>query len=59
MPNREDDSALIFNANSPVEADGDEVEDGRGRADDVEGDVRVAHDLREAPHAPIDLKKKA
>ena len=42
----------------PVDADGDEVEDGGGAADDVEGDVEVAHHLRQAPHPPVHLQGK-
>ena len=41
----------------PVDADGDEVEDGGGAADDVEGDVEVAHHLGQAPHAPVHLQR--
>ena len=42
----------------PVHADGHEVEYGRGGADNVHGDVGVAHELGKAPHAPVHLKKR-
>lgn len=42
----------------PVYADGDEVEYGGRAADDVQGDVEVAEDLGQAPHAPIHLEER-
>ena len=39
----------------PVNADGDEVEDGGGGADDVHGQVEVANPHRQAPLAPVYL----
>ena len=51
--------ALIFQALVlPVDADGHQVEDGGGAAHDVEGDVEVAHHLREAPHPPVHLQRE-
>ena len=40
---------------SPVNADGDEVEDGGGGADDVHGQVEVANPHRQVPLSPIHL----
>ena len=42
--------------NEPVHADGDEVEDGGGGADDVHGDVHVAEEERQRPQI-VDLKQ--
>ena len=40
---------------APVDADGDEVEDGGGGADDVHGQVEVANPHRQVPLTPVHL----
>ena len=52
--NRENDRGLIFNADSPVDADGDEVEDGGRGTYDVHGDVEVTQNEGQRPQ-PINL----
>ena len=41
----------------PVHADGDEIEDWGGGADDVHGDVDVAEEERQGPHV-VDLRNE-
>ena len=48
---------LVSASNSPVHADGDEIEDGGGGADDVHGDVDVAQEERQGPLV-VHLRKR-
>ena len=41
----------------PVQADGHQVEDGGGGADDVTGQVEVTDGVGEAPPTPVGLKE--
>ena len=41
----------------PVQADGHQVEDGGGGADDVTGQVEVTDGVGEAPTTPVSLKE--
>lgn len=41
----------------PVDRNGHQIEYGRRRADDVHGDVVVAHELGQRPLAVVDLRK--
>jgi hypothetical protein len=43
----------------PVDTNSDQVEDRRSAAYDVTGNVEIANNLRQAPHAPVDLKTKS
>ena len=40
----------------PVEADGHQVEDGGGRADDITGKVEVAEGIGQVPLTPVSLR---